>query len=48
MHSLDVFNSPLELGGGDGTSLILSGGSFRSELHLRNTGITGNKNFLEH
>ena len=45
MHSLDVFNSPLELGGGDGTSLILSGGLFGG-ADLR-TGITGNKNFLE-
>jgi len=45
MHSLDVFNSPLELGGSLGTSLILSGGLFGG-ADLR-TGITGNKSFLE-
>ncbi len=45
MHSLDVFTSPLELGGSLGTSLILSGGLFGG-ADLR-TGITGNKSFLE-
>ena len=45
MHSLDVFNSPLELGGSLGTSLVLSGGLFGG-ADLR-TGITGNKSFLE-
>ena len=44
MHSLDVFNSPLELGGSLGTSLILSGGFGGADLR---TGITGNKSFLE-
>ena len=45
MHRLEVFNSPLQIGGGDATKLVLGGNSFDPTSTL-NTGITGNKNNL--